>query len=240
MNASMDKIVGNQVCLLASAALEGSAGRVRTHAHAMQISQSMTNIMQIWTHLESCEHQSTNAPAAFKHRHPEMTSALCLQAAEEEHNALFAAHAPLRDRDSDALSALNALRGFQSAGPSGSATFCATRRLHATPLREMAALHKQLVQTLALPAVQNALLASQHHGASELVRIYASLRSDSVGDQSGSVSAEQRRRLRRCLLAGWPDQVARRCRSREQVTGAVALVRTCFVAIYIMFLGAVS
>lgn len=168
-------------------------------------------------------------------RHLSASETVChsVQEAAARHDKLFAAHSRLRDRDSDALSALNALIAFEAAATTERAAFCDNHQLHLTPLREMAALHTQLKHMLSLTATCETLKVSQHRGAAELARQYAAQIPEAP---TGPVNVQHGRLLRRCLAAGWPDQIGRRCRNREQVTAAAATVRPVLPVPLILFL----
>jgi cobalamin biosynthesis Mg chelatase CobN len=128
----------------------------------------------------------------------------------------------------DALSSLNALLAFEAVNVVNAANFCKDNFLHLTSLREMAALHKQLLHMLALPSTIAVLSASGHAGARALARVFAPRQgSADQGTRSlGALQGTQGDILRRCIASGWPDQIGRRVRTHEHLTQLAASVRS--------------
>ncbi|KAK9814452.1 hypothetical protein WJX72_006123 [[Myrmecia] bisecta] len=133
------------------------------------------------------------------------------EAAKRLRQRAGAAHAQLRSSFGDAISALNALCGYESAGRSEA--FCRDHFLHARNLREMAALRAQLArivaqQLAATAGGPEAGLPSLKVDARELAKALAPPPQKLV------------KQLQRAIAAGWADQVARRVRSTEHVASA--------------------
>lgn len=135
---------------------------------------------------------------------------------------VHAAHRRLRCKSSDAISALNALLAFEACSSERAQAFCDASFLHIGNLREAAALHRQLHRVLSMPAARIAaggvaptLLNTIREG---LAKAAPRLAMQRPSDAQALV-------LRRCLAAGWPDQVARRMRSQTHLAAQSASVR---------------
>ncbi|KAL6767922.1 hypothetical protein ACKKBF_B37105 [Auxenochlorella protothecoides x Auxenochlorella symbiontica] len=116
------------------------------------------------------------------------------------------AQAALRDQDSDGLSALRALCAYLAHGRA--AGWAAGAGLHARHLEEAVALRAQLARVLAACPVGG--LGGDHAFS------LAALDGVKPLPAPGPAVADA---LRRAMLAGWPDRVARRQRSAEYLAG---------------------
>lgn len=116
------------------------------------------------------------------------------------------AQAALRDQDSDGLSALRALCAYLAHGRD--AGWAAGAGLHARHLEEAVALRAQLARVLTACPVDGL-------GGDHAVSL-AALDGVKPLPAPGPAVADA---LRRAMLAGWPDRVARRQRSAEYLAG---------------------
>ena len=132
-------------------------------------------------------------------------------------NRVYSAHQRLRDPDSDALSALNALLAFEAEPKCGVDAFCKRNFLHATHLREMSALRAQLVRIVGIQS-------RRHQSWALLKKAIDSLSNIPGRTQWKPPSSGARKALSCCIAAGWADQVAKRVRSRAQLDNAAAQV----------------
>lgn len=132
-------------------------------------------------------------------------------------NQVYSSHQRLRDPDSDALSALNALLAFDAEPQSEGDAFCRRNFLHAGHLREMSALRAQLLRVVSVQA-------HAHESWATLQTILGSLSPEAMLAFSKIPSKETRKALSCCVAAGWADQVAKRVRSREQLHNSAAKV----------------
>ena len=137
-------------------------------------------------------------------------------------NKARSAHHRLRTPHSDAISALNALIAFEAQPVGKRPEFCRDNFLHVANLNEMSALRVQLVRILRTKMSLEGGAVSGHAGAAFLLR-----RSQAEGVTGGPIRLDASLQppgvavstvLRRCLVAGWADQVARRMRSAEYVS----------------------
>jgi hypothetical protein len=171
----------------------------------------------------ACNRTLPNRPACTTpslHLAQQVTDAHAMQVASENaYNSVHAAHERLRNRHSDALSALNALIVFESQDHSKADSFCKKHFLHAPGLREMAALHAQLTRMIAEPG----LASARHKSAGLLSYMAAVLRAHR---QTVSRPGETLgRALRRCIAAGWADQIGKRVRSQQHLANLKQQVR---------------
>lgn len=129
-------------------------------------------------------------------------------------NKVHAAHGKFRCAESDAISALNALLAYEAQPAASRGDFCRQHWLHENHLRDMAALHLQLSRVVALPSVVAAARSAGLASADVLQGLQdtAALVSDAPLQACSASGVEL---LRRCVAAGWSDQVARRMRTAE-------------------------
>jgi hypothetical protein len=137
---------------------------------------------------------------------------------------VHAAHGRFRCVESDAVSALQALLAYEAEAPAKRSLFCKQHWLHESHLSEMAALHAQLRRAVCLPSV---LLAAQKAGlgSADVLERLASSDALTRCKHLQRPGANSTALLRRCIVAGWPDQVARRMRTAEYLDQLAAQVR---------------
>lgn len=149
-------------------------------------------------------------------------------------------------QSSDALSAMRALLAFEAAqrkgGASAVAELCARLGLHERVLREMSDLRVQLGQLLVRNAASLARALGARPGASAAEEdIAETLRASSAaagGERAGLAAPEDSQltpaadgALRRAIVSGWPDRVARRVKPRERLSeGSTRALRYASIA----------
>lgn len=134
-------------------------------------------------------------------------------------NRVYSTHQRLRDSESDAISALNALLAFEAEPEDQADLFCKSNFLHATHLREMSALRAQLVRIVQMPSCGRPLRAGYKAVIEDTVKL--------PEGQRGLLrppSKAARKALSRCIASGWADQIAKRVRSTGQMDALAARV----------------
>lgn len=137
-------------------------------------------------------------------------------------NGLHAAHLRFRHRKSDALSALNVLVAYESQESSEAHAFCKRKFLHATTLREMSALRKQLTAAITNSSARR-LQSSKKHPLTSFMSEVISQSGGVMKPPGGTVSEA----LLHCIATGWADQTAKRMRSAGSIQALANQVRYC-------------
>ena len=157
------------------------------------------------------------------------------KALEEKRNKASSAHYRLRHPDSDAISSMRALCEYL--GASDGESFCHSNFLHPRTLTEMASLHSQLTFSISklsskglsppsYSAMKDDSISKMHHGLSSAISsisssstdvkaLEAELRGTVINHPQPSASIVDT--LRKAIVSGWADHVARRLKSSDSI-----------------------